>query len=88
MFSCSMAQSSGDFLPKPGKNPQIPINYRPIALTSCLRKLTERMANSRLAHCLDEFGFLSKFQSGFRYGRGTIDNVLMLETVLILETLL
>ncbi|GBN92329.1 putative RNA-directed DNA polymerase from transposon X-element [Araneus ventricosus] len=69
-------------IPKPGKDPQIPTNYRPIALTSCLCKLMERMVNARLVHVLEENGFLSNFQSGFRYGRGTIDNVLMLETAI------
>ncbi|GBL82162.1 hypothetical protein AVEN_252358-1 [Araneus ventricosus] len=69
-------------IPKPGKDPQVPNNYRPIALTSCLCKLMERMVNSRLVHSLEESGFLSKFQSGFRHGRGTIDNVLKLETAI------
>ncbi|GBN86300.1 putative RNA-directed DNA polymerase from transposon BS [Araneus ventricosus] len=69
-------------IPKPGKDPQIPTSYRPIALTSCLCKLMERMVNARLMHVLEENGFLSNFQSGFRYGRGTIDNVLMLETAI------
>ncbi|GBM88353.1 putative RNA-directed DNA polymerase from transposon X-element, partial [Araneus ventricosus] len=69
-------------IPKPGKDPQVPNNYRPIALTSCLCKLMERMVNSRLVHCLEESGLLSKFQSGFRHGRVTIDIVLQLETVI------
>ncbi|GBN09340.1 hypothetical protein AVEN_156302-1 [Araneus ventricosus] len=64
-------------IPKPGKDPQIPATYRPIALTSCLCKLMERMVNALLVHVLEENGFLSNFQSGFRYGRGTIDNVVM-----------
>ncbi|GBN05407.1 putative RNA-directed DNA polymerase from transposon X-element [Araneus ventricosus] len=69
-------------IPKPGKDPQIPTSCRPIALTSCLCKLMERMVNARLVHVLEENGFLSNFQSGFRYGRGTIDIVLMLETAI------
>ncbi|GBN96041.1 putative RNA-directed DNA polymerase from transposon BS [Araneus ventricosus] len=69
-------------IPKPGKDPQVPNNYRPIVLTSCLCKLMERMINSRLVHSLEESGFLSKFQSGFRHGRGTIDNVPQLETAI------
>ncbi|GBN95984.1 putative RNA-directed DNA polymerase from transposon X-element, partial [Araneus ventricosus] len=67
---------------KVGKDPQEPTNYRPIALTSCLSKLMEKMVNKRLVYILEKKGLLSKFQSGFRYGRGTQDNVLQLETAI------
>ena len=33
---------------KPGKNNFNPLNYRPIALTSCICKTVERMVNERL----------------------------------------
>ncbi|GBN82099.1 putative RNA-directed DNA polymerase from transposon X-element [Araneus ventricosus] len=64
---------------KPGKDAKNPNNYRPIALTSVLCKLLERMVNSRLVHVLEKKKCLSPFQSGFRFGRGTIDNILLLE---------
>ena len=35
-------------LSKPGKDEYDPNNYRPIALTSCIRKTMERMVNDRL----------------------------------------
>ena len=35
-------------IPNPGKDPAELINYRPIALTSCLCKTLERMINKRL----------------------------------------
>ena len=35
-------------IPKPGKDHFNPLNYRPIALTSCICKTVERMANERL----------------------------------------
>lgn len=35
-------------IPKPGKDHSNPTNYRPIALTSCVCKILERMINTRL----------------------------------------
>ncbi|GBN37306.1 hypothetical protein AVEN_262609-1 [Araneus ventricosus] len=40
----------------------------------------ERIVNTRLVYFLEETEHLSKFQSGFRCTRGTVDNALMLET--------
>ncbi|GBN74711.1 putative RNA-directed DNA polymerase from transposon X-element [Araneus ventricosus] len=65
---------------KPGKDPKNPSNYRPIALTCCLCKLLERMINRRLVYYLEANKYLHPFQSGFRKGRSTIDNLLALET--------
>ncbi|GBM16126.1 putative RNA-directed DNA polymerase from transposon BS, partial [Araneus ventricosus] len=67
---------------KPGKNPEDSSSYRPIALTSCLCKTLERMINARLIHVLEEKKLLTEFQSGFRYGRSTMDNILNLETAI------
>ncbi|GBN62776.1 putative RNA-directed DNA polymerase from transposon X-element [Araneus ventricosus] len=67
-------------IPKPGKDPSNPLNYRPIALTNCLCKLMEKMVNRRLVYYLEHNKILSPFQSGFRPGRCTIDNLLALET--------
>ncbi|GBN64791.1 putative RNA-directed DNA polymerase from transposon X-element, partial [Araneus ventricosus] len=63
-----------------GKDPKNPSNYRPIALTCCLCKVLERMINRRLVHYLEANKYLHPFQSGFRKGRSTIDNLLALET--------
>ena len=65
---------------KPGKYASDPKNYRPIALTSCLCKLLEKMVNSRLVYILETNNMISSWQSGFRRGRSTIDNILALET--------
>ncbi|GBN55468.1 putative RNA-directed DNA polymerase from transposon X-element [Araneus ventricosus] len=65
---------------KPGKEPSNPCNYRPIALTNCMCKILEKMANKRLVYYLETNSLLSPFQSGFRQGRSTIDNLLALET--------
>ncbi|GBN05245.1 putative RNA-directed DNA polymerase from transposon BS [Araneus ventricosus] len=67
-------------IPKPGKDATNPSNYRPIALTSCLCKILEKMINRRLIHFLETKNLLHSFQSGFRKGRSTLDNILALET--------
>jgi hypothetical protein len=41
---------------KPGKNPEKPESYRPIASTNCMCKLMERMVNKRLVWHLETNG--------------------------------
>ena len=67
-------------VPKPGKDHFYPTNYRPIALTSCLCKTTERMVNERLIHHLEKNKILTKFQCGFRNDKSTTDQLVRLET--------
>ena len=62
---------------KPGKDPSVP-GYRPIALTSNLCKLMERMVNARMIWFLERNKFLHKFQSGFRRNRNTVDHLVLL----------
>ena len=67
-------------LPKPGKTRTNPNNYRPIALTSCLAKLLERMVAKRLAYTLETNHLLSKQQNGFRKHHSPMDHLIRLET--------
>ena len=67
-------------IPKPGKDPAEPNNYRPIALTSCLCKTHERMINKRLTWFLESNNHISRFESGLRSDRNTTDNLVRLET--------
>ena len=67
-------------IPKPGKDPADPNNYRPTALTSCLCKTLQRMINKRLTWFLESNNHISRFQSGFRSDRSTTDNLVRLET--------
>ena len=67
-------------VPKPGKDPSDPSSYRPIASTSHLCKITERIVTERLTYFLESKAILSPCQSGFRKGRSTIDSVLCLES--------
>ncbi|GBM97937.1 putative RNA-directed DNA polymerase from transposon BS [Araneus ventricosus] len=64
---------------KPGKDAKSPNNYRPITLTSVLCKLLEKMVSSGLVYVLEKKKWLLSFQSSFRFGRGTVDNILLLE---------
>ena len=65
---------------KPGKNPSDSISYRPIALTSSLCKLMERMVNFTLLWYLEHNNLLGYHQSGFRKCRCTTDHLVQLES--------
>lgn len=53
-------------IPKPGKNPVMPQNYRPISLLSCLGKIIEKSILTRLQTHVDDAGVLDDEQFGFR----------------------
>ena len=65
---------------KPNKSGTLPQDYRPIALTSCLCKLLERMVNFRLMWYLESHNLLSPSQFGFRRARSTADPLAHFET--------
>ena len=67
-------------IPKPGKDHFNPLNYIPIALTSCICKTVERMVNERLVWYLEKNGLLAKQQCGYRANRSTVDHLVRLET--------
>lgn len=50
-------------------------SYRPISLTSTPVKLLERMLLARLVPFLENRKFFSRFQSGFRAGHSTLDQL-------------
>ena len=53
-------------------------SYRPIALTSCLSKLIERLVMTHLMYRLEHDGTISHFQSAYRRGRSTLDPLMRL----------
>ncbi|XP_064485178.1 uncharacterized protein LOC135397505 [Ornithodoros turicata] len=61
---------------KPGKSPHNIDSFRPIALTSCVGKVMERMVSSRLNWYLESTMFFPEAMAGFRQGRSSIDNVI------------
>ena len=65
-------------VPKPGKDHKEAKNWRPISLLSCLGKLYERIVTNRLTSYLETNNLLSPFQSGFRKGRMTSEQLFRL----------
>ena len=65
-------------IPKKEHKSANPSDYRPISLTSCLGKLTERIIRNRLYSYLENLKLIINQQSGFRNRRGTADNLIFL----------
>lgn len=66
-------------LVKPGKDKTKPSSYRPIALTSTICKVMEKMIVKRLNYILEKREILTTFQSGFRKNRSTNDALILFE---------
>jgi len=67
---------------KEGKDGKDVKNYRPIALTSCLCKLLERIVNNRLTWTLESQQILCQHQYGFRKNRSTTEVLVKLDTAI------
>ena len=65
---------------KPGKDSFLCTSYRPIALSSCICKIMEKMVNVRLMWYLERNNYLSPAQYGFRNMRSTTDALIQLES--------
>ena len=68
---------------KKGKPAEDLSSYRPISLTSCFGKITERMINDRLYFWLESNKILNAQQAGFRSGRRTDDQLFKLSQKVI-----
>ncbi|XP_055589179.1 uncharacterized protein LOC129741467 [Uranotaenia lowii] len=69
-------------IPKQGGGPEEVENLRPIALTSCLGKVYERLINRRLQQHLETEKLLHPNQHAFRSGMGTTSYLSNLKDVL------
>jgi len=58
-------------VPKPGNDKADPSSYRPIALTSCICKVMERITNNRLVWYLERHKLITPVQCGFSKQRST-----------------
>ena len=59
------------FTPKPGKDPKLPENYRPITLLEVPGKILEKIINDRFIHFCEYNEILHPNQFGFRKKKGT-----------------
>ena len=62
-----------------GTDPQRANSYRPIALTSTLCKIMERLIANRLSWYLEKNQILTNVQTGFRKHRSTTDQIIRLQ---------
>ena len=56
-------------------------NFRGITLLSTLGKLLTKVLNNRLTFWSDTYDIISNSQAGFRKGRGTIDNIFIIQSI-------
>ena len=68
---------------KPDKPPSQTTSYRPISLLSVIMKLFERVIDKRLRKHLEDNGFFSKYQSGFRKSKSTSDHLFRLSQTIM-----
>ena len=66
---------------KPDKLPSLTTSCRPISLMSSIMKLFERVIEQRLRSCLEDIGFINKYQSGFRKNTSSDDHLFRLSPV-------
>ena len=73
----------GDILPiyKNKGNINLPENYRPITLLSCLGKLFTSILNTRLSNYAEKYEIICHNQAGFRRGLSTSDNLFILQSL-------
>lgn len=70
-------------IPKYGKNPQFPQNYRPISLLSSIAKVIERVILKRIQDECEDRNIIPNEQYGFRYSHSTEQQALRLTETII-----
>ena len=77
-FPTLWKQAKVIMIPKPKKNLELPENYRPISLLSCIGKLFEKLLTAKIYSFLEQKRYFSEYQSGFRPHHQTSDHLLRL----------
>ena len=74
----------GDILPiyKNNGDANLPENYRPITLLSCLGKLFTLVINNMLKAYAEEYNLINSCQAGFRKGYSTTDNLFIIQNLI------
>ena len=67
-------------IPKPNKDPQLPLSYRPISLLSVLSKVAEKVILHRLQKHDRKFRITPAFQFGFKPKHSTVQQVARIVT--------
>jgi len=70
-------------IPKPNRDPTHPKNYRPIAISSTVGRLLQRIIAKRLQQYTIKLGVFQPTQSGFQMARSCIDAILPLYQTII-----
>lgn len=60
---------------KPGKDPKVASNYRPISLLPSLSKILEKIINTRIKSLIEDSNLINANQYGFRRGHSTTHQV-------------
>ena len=68
---------------KPDKPPSQPTSYQPISLLSAIMKCFEQVIEKHLPKHLEDNGFFSKYQSGFRKSKSRNDHLFRLSQTII-----
>ena len=67
---------------KPGKDPRIPLNQRPITIMDNIAKIYSSILNARIQKHLADCDLLADEQNGFRATRSCLDHIFSLITLL------
>ena len=65
-----------------GTDPMVPMNYRGIAIMSCVSKLMSGILNNRLCHHYEYMDIMVDEQNDFRKGRSCRDHLYILTSII------